>query len=154
MRPLVMIAARASRFRDALADSIDAADLAASVVDSVPAALEALQSRGVAALVAEAELAGRSGIWLLEWSKVLHPTTFTALLCAQAQCADEVIKVDLILRTPLPPTAIVGRLRIVRPSPRAAANADTRPLPAVGGASPRVRDTRELPPVEFPTGSD
>ena len=153
MRPLVMIAARASRFRDALADCLDAADFAVMVVDSVPAALEALEAEVVAALVAEVELKHRSGIWLLEWSKVLRPTTFTALLCAEAHSAEAVEKVDLILRTPLPPMAIVSRLRVVRPTRRASANADTRPLPAQGAAH-RVRDTREVPPVEFPTGTD
>lgn len=148
MRPLVMIAARASRFRDALAGSLDAADFRVRVVDNVPAALEMLETDEVAAIIAEVELRHRCGVWLLEWSKVLRPTTFTALLCADAQNADDAEKVDLILRTPLPPMAVVSRLRGIKPPRReGTARTDTRPLRP-------LRPTREVPPVSVPTGTD
>jgi DNA-binding response OmpR family regulator len=92
---------------------VEAAEFRVRVADTVPAALEAFERENAAAVIAQAQMGTRSGVWLLEWTKVLQPTTFTVLLSLDSQL--ESGNVDLTLRLPLPPSAIVGRLGALAP---------------------------------------
>jgi DNA-binding response OmpR family regulator len=117
-----------SRFCDALAEALAASEFLVRSAPDVPTALEAFDEDKFAAVVAQAQLGARSGMWLLEWLKVLQPTTFTTLLSARSDVERRAHhKIDLVLRAPLPPGAIVGRLAALAPVCRTWEPKSTRP---------------------------